>query len=237
MRGMLRTVRTMLLLLLLPVLPVAAAPSQRLEEDLDGDGRKETLTLEALAEGRYRLSVGRASATLDTGGQETSMEVLDVDTSDRFREVVVTWGDVDPIRRIRFYRFEDGALHVLGEVGAHAEVRGNGIVLEKTWQDFWSRTEKYVLDARARQLRRVPQELYAVGVDAQVRTSFPLLRSRTSREVVANVAPDTQVRIVAAEGEARSERERWYLVQTSTGLMGWARVETLRAHTVLPLAG
>jgi hypothetical protein len=231
------TARAMLLLLSLPVLLVAAAPPQRLEEDLDGDGRKESVTLERLAEGRFRLSVGGARETLDTGEEEISLEVRDVDGADRFREVVVTWGDLDPSRRIRFYRFEGGALHVLGEVGTHAEVRGNGIVLEKTWQDFWSRTEKYVLDAKARRLRRVPQELYAVGVEAKVRTSFPLMHSRGSREVVAHVAPDTEVRIVAAEGEARSGKERWYLVRTSTGLMGWARRATLDAHTVLPLAG
>ncbi|WNG14303.1 hypothetical protein [Cystobacter fuscus] len=100
------------------------------------------------------------------------------------------------------------------------EIRGNGIVLVDDWMGFWHRRDKYVLEAKKGQFREVEQDLYGVGREAKVMKSFPLQRSLTDSSVVANLAPDTEVLVIAA-----ARASNWYLIKSSTSLMGWARID------------
>lgn len=64
-------------------------------------------------------------------------------------------------------------------------------------------------------------ELYASGLKPKVATSFPLLRTRRDdAETVAKLRAGSTVTLLATEGA-------WYLVQSETRLLGWARAGTL----------
>ena len=67
----------------------------------------------------------------------------------------------------------------------------------------------------------VPPELYASGQKPRVATSFPLLRTRgDDADTVAKLRAGSTITLLATDGA-------WYLVQSETGLLGWARAGTL----------
>lgn len=75
-------------------------------------------------------------------------------------------------------------------------------------------------DATAGAILVLP-ELHASGLKPKVSVSFPLLRTRRDdAETVAKLRAGSTVTLLATEGT-------WYLVQSETGLLGWARANTL----------
>jgi hypothetical protein len=218
-------------LLALPLVALGADPVTQATTDLDGDGKPEKVTLQQGKDGAFTLMAGpvsvRGQVTTEAGGNDIhGFTVEDIDSSDKRREVLVhTTGELDEHHRVVFYAYDGKRFTELGKLSSAGEIRGNGIVLVEEWAGFWQRRDKYVLDAKKGQLRKVEQDVYWVGKEATVKKSFPLQRSRTDSSVVANLAPDTKVLVVAAAPPSASGATDWYLIKSSTGLMGWARLE------------
>ena len=78
-----------------------------------------------------------------------------------------------------------------------------------------------------------------IGVtEATVKQSFPILRSTKDKAVVANLAEGSRIQVLAATPEDPKTRDSWYLVKSSTGLLGWTRTQNLHDKTEgLPWAG
>ncbi|WNG40098.1 hypothetical protein F0U61_45260 [Archangium violaceum] len=218
----------------------ALEPKRQDSVDLDGDGKKEQVTLEPGTEGHFSVRVG---STVYKGRVQTNeaqgFTVVDVDASEPRKELLVhTTGELDDQHRVVFLRFDGKRLFELGTLQEATEVKGNGIVLEDTWDSFWKRREKYVLDPKTQKLTQVRQELLYVGIEGTVRGKrFPLQRTRTDTTPVANVAPGSKVLVVAAATPDKDGLVEWYLLKTSTGLLGWARIQTLVDEVELPFAG
>jgi hypothetical protein len=228
-------------LLLAPPLALAEEPVKSTSADLDGDGKPEAISLQwNEGDSQFVLKVG--AATLKGKVDDTEVQgvtVVDVDSGDKWKELAVHMGLVDSDASRTVYGFDGKALKELGRVHALTEVRGNGVVLSDMWTGFWNRREKYALDRKAWKLNLVPQELYFVGAEATVKQSFPLARSRTDKAVVANVAKDSKIQVLAAAPVSpKSNEDFWYLVKSSTGLLGWTRGKELAEKTDgLPFAG
>ncbi|RKH62637.1 hypothetical protein D7V93_09880 [Corallococcus llansteffanensis] len=209
--------------------------------DLDGDGKPDAVALTPGADGKFALKVGAVTLQGNASGNEVrGFTVVDLDTGDKWKELLVhSIGDMDDDHRFFLYGYDGKAVRSLGDVRALTEAKGNGIVLVDTWMGFWHRREKYTLDRKAWKLTQVPQELYAVGVEATVKKSFALARSRTESAVVATTAQGSKVQVLAAGVPAKAEwNDVWYLVKSSSGLLGWVRGKALLESTEgLPLAG
>ncbi|WP_375755663.1 hypothetical protein [Corallococcus exercitus] len=213
--------------------------------DLDGDGKPEAVSFTAGKDGQFTLKAGAATLQANASGNDVSgFTVVDLDTGDKWKELLVhSLGNTDDDHRFFLYGYDGKALKSLGDVHALTEAKGNGIVLVDRWMGFWQKRDKYTLDRKAWKLVHVPQELYAVGVDASaagveatVKKSFPLAQGRTGSAVVATTAQGSKVRVLAASVPAKGEV--WYLVKSSTGLLGWVRGNVLVESTDgLPLAG
>ncbi|MFP2895963.1 hypothetical protein [Corallococcus sp. 4LFB] len=224
-------------------------PVTSAQVDLDGDGKPDAVSLSAGKDGKFTLKVGGATSQGNASGNEVrGFTVVDLDTGDKWKELLVhTLGNVDDDHRFFLYGYDGRTVKPLGGVRALTEAKGNGIVLVDTWMGFWQKRDKYTLDRKAWKLVHVPQELYAVGLDATaagveatVKKSFPLAHSRTGSAVVATTAQGSKVRVLAASVPAKlGDREDvWYLVKSSTGLLGWVRGNVLVESTDgLPLAG
>lgn len=218
----------------------ALEPKLQDSEDMDGDGKKEQVTLEPGTEGRFSVRVGSALYKGRVLTNEVNgFTVVDVDASDPRKELLVhTTGELDELHRVVLLRFDGKRLFELGTLRDATEVKGNGIVLEDTWEGFWHRREKYALDPRAQKLMHVRQELLYVGIEGTVRSkSFPLQRTRTDTTPGANVAPGSKVLVVAGATPDKDGPVEWYLLKTATGLLGWARLQTLMDEVELPFAG
>ncbi|WP_233602192.1 hypothetical protein [Corallococcus sp. CA047B] len=215
------------------------APVKSANVDLDGDGKPDAVSLTPGADGKFTLKVGAATVQGNAAGNEVSgFSVVDLDTGDKWKELLVhSVGDVDDDHRFFLYGYDGKGMKPLGDVRALTEAKGNGIVLVDTWMGFWHRRDKYVLDRKAWKLNPVPQELYAVGVEATVKKSFPLAQARTGSAVVATTAQGSKVQVLAASVPPRGG-DVWYLVKSSSGLLGWVREKALVESTEgLPLAG
>ncbi|AKJ04079.1 hypothetical protein ATI61_101826 [Archangium gephyra] len=235
-----------------PVLTVAAlmllaAPPARADEpvkstsaDLDGDGKPEAISVQwGQGDAQFVLKVGGATVRGKTNDAEVrGVSVIDLDGGDKWKEVAVDMGLTDDDHRSIVYGFDGKALKELGSPHALTEVRGNGIVLSDSWMGFWNRREKYALDRKAWKLNPVPQELYFVGAEATVKKSFPIVRGTKDKAVVANLAEGSKIQVLAAAPVGPKDPDYWYLVKSSTGLLGWTRGQNLQDNTEgLPWAG
>ncbi|WP_257446944.1 hypothetical protein [Archangium lipolyticum] len=216
----------------------ADEPVKSTSADLDGDGKPEAISIQwKEGDSQFVLKVG--AATLRGKADDTEVHgvtVIDIDGGDKWKEVSVHTGLTDSDASSTIYGFDGKALRELGRVRALSEVRGNAIVLSDSWMGFWNRREKYALDRKAWKLTLVPQELYYVGVETSVKQSFPIVRSRTDSAPVANLAQSSKILVLAASIGPK-DKEPWYLVKSSTGLLGWTRQRDLAEKTDLPWAG
>lgn len=206
--------------------------------DLNGDGKPEAISLTwDQAKDEFVLKAGSSTIRGGTDGNAPpGFVVVDIDSSDKRKELAVTTGQTDYDKQQHLYAFDGKALKSIGNVPALTETKGNGIILSDSWQGFWNRRDKYALD-KAGKVVEVPQELYAVGVEATVKQSFPLARSRTHKTAVATLAQGSKIQVLAAT-PLGPPGEYLYLVKSSTGLLGWATAKDLTGKTEgLPLAG
>jgi hypothetical protein len=205
--------------------------------DINGDGKPEAISVEHdEAKAQYVLKVGTTTARGPDGGSEPNgFTLVDLDSSDKRKEVVVHTGQTDYDKKAHVYAFDGKSLKPLGTVPSITEARGNSIILSDTWQGFWNRRDKFALDAKKAKLAEVPQDLYAVGVEATVKKTFPLARTRTEKTAIANLAQGSKIQVIAA---ARTGGNAWmYLVKSSTGLMGWATAKDIAENTDVQFAG
>ena len=206
--------------------------------DIDGNGSPESITvtmgstpLEFVLSVNGITTVGRFEGDITDG-----FAVVDINTSDSYREIAVhTPGPSDDDEYL-IYSFNGSSLKEMGKLTRWPTFSGNGIVLVDDWMGFWLIRDKYVLDTSTRTLRHIPQDLYYVGVDGHAIKSFPVYRSRSGNEVVANTLPNSDFHILACDtspkclnayGDADDYSCDWYLIKTVTGLVGWVRCETL----------
>jgi hypothetical protein len=210
-------------------------------DDLNGDSQADNISLSSdLQANTFTLKINDASITeklIEQGESPQGFYVVDLDKSDRFKEISVSlYGGCDPCGAEYVYSFDKGIKKV-AELPPAPSYLGNGFVLTHTWSGFWTATTKYALDKKSGTLKEVPQSFYYLGLAATVKTTFPLYRGQreNTNEVVANLKPGSKILVLAAEYK---KEPKWYLVKSESGLLGWARVEKLIENSEgLPSAG
>jgi hypothetical protein len=232
MKTLRRTLALTATLLLCPALVQAHEPVKSLSVDLNGDGKPESIQLR-WREGDPTYVLQAGSVSIQGRGDERTVEgvtVIDLDTREPTRELVVHVTLPLDERRMDLYGFDGKALRPLGSVPAITQTHGNGILLSDDWWGFWTRRDKYVLNREQWRLERVRQPYYYVGQEARVLQSFPLAFDRTGAPVVAHLAPDSTIQVLAADTSIPGQYP-WFLVKSSTGLLGWAEGQTLVRNT------
>jgi len=207
--------------------------------DLDGDGAEEEIRFEALPTGivAYDLAIGGAKLGKRLEASEAlTFAIVDLDSTDKQREVLVRTEDANDYRSFVVVRYEKKKPVELGRFGgqlpADPEIAGNGFVLYQTWEGFYARTVKLALDAKKGKLAELVPELYAVEVRAKVKESFPLYTTRAKKDVLARAKVGSEVNVVAHDPAAKL-----FLVRSATGLLGWVTFADLERGADLPWAG
>jgi hypothetical protein len=210
------------------------------QEDLNGDGNIEDIILSDISElGDFTLRIGSFTTK---GKFSTEMEaadgfiIVDIDESDKYKEVAVhTPGPSDDDEYVIFW-YDGKSIKEMGYVSRWPLFYGNGIVNVDGWMGFWSIREKYVLDKKSRTLQQVPQEFYYVGVEAEVRETFSIYKTRGASHVVANLKPKSECLILVCDPSPAQYGDDWYLIKSTTGLVGWAQEKTIYDKLMLPWA-
>lgn len=205
---------------------LAAHAGDPLTADLDGDGKPETISVSASG-----VKVGKAS--LDCGSESflCPVEVLDISPGDKGKELVIC--DVAPRleRACDLYVYSKGALTQLLPAGREygmgalkMSTQGNGVLLVESWERLYTRLEKYTLNEARTALVLVPQPYQYVNFDALIDRVFPLTYSPDGGSKVGTVRAGSTVTVLLES----AEHPEHFLIRTSTGLIGWTDVDTLR---------
>lgn len=242
---------------LLPLLPAAAWQDDTVKSataDLNGDGKPETIRITSRPATdklplRYTLTINGVAVSgvfKDLPDEIPGFKVVQIDGGSKRREIMVVGLGPNDFHETAFYRWDGKKALYLGIVPTVPEIKGNSAVYARIWMGFWSRTEKFAVDAKSGRLTPVPQPFYHVGLKPKVRTTFPVRRAPSdTAPSVANVAPGSTIEIllyqppVGTVGKLGYSGENdWYLIKSETGLCGWVRMKHLRDNCIdLPFAG
>ena len=204
--------------------------------DLNGDGKAERVSLtDRKEDGRFVLRIGTQSINGRTQTQEyaASLLVLDIDASDKCKEIAVYSSAPSDWDEYLIYWYDGKTIREVGALSPSADFTGKGIVYGGTSMGFWWRKDRYRLNAKTHRLEETPQELYYVGVSAPVQSSFPLCAVRTAvgkkdAAVIANLRAKSTAHILCYH-----PTDKCYLVKSESGIMGWAKESTLSENMEL----
>lgn len=208
--------------------PVHAEINRSLKADLDEDGREENVGLSVKDDGRYVLKVDRVSvsgAFSDFDDPHAiELKLVDIDKSDNLKQIKVSYvSSIDSLmsNADHYYWFANKKLKRILQIRTQAEVAtvlGNGIVHIRRLASFWHRHDKYVFNRKTLKLDLVKQPFHYVGEKGQTGLSFPIfVDARPESRRVARVRPKSEIEVLISNDRG------WYLIRTSTGLLGWAR--------------
>lgn len=140
----------------------------------------------------------------------------------------------------------DGELKKIGSFEEQGDITmpGNGTMIVTSWMGFWVKKEKYIFGEKLA-LTIVPQEYYGVDVEGTVTGTFPVYQKREGKSVLANTRKGSKFKVLlwdpasdktdSADGGFQN---RWYLIQTESGFVGWVQEKQLGAEAAeLPWAG
>ena len=227
--------------------------------DLNSDGQKEKITL--VAEGwnttiggknvtvyiNYTIQVGShklASRTLPELKHndfewmfEPRFNICDIDASDRFREIAVSYAGEDVYSGTTFYRFDGQSLKSLGTISGqygkitnyynkttymgNIKIAGNNIVHTSSpgnlaiMQFF---PDEYRLNS-AGILARIVKDLYPINQQHTVGVTLTLRKSRTDSSDGITITKGEKVTLKACDNK------QWVSVANAKGEIGWFAME------------
>lgn len=206
-----------------------------LRVDLDGDARKDKVQIYA-HENTVCIQINRTELVLHNGF--SSVQVVDTYKKDKYRELLIHTGDGLDYSAYELFRYTGKRIVKLGRLFSPT-FSGNGIVYSNQWMGFWQKVQKWTLQRKKLRLVAAAQELFSVGVSARVKTSFPIFQkhSRSSAKI-AYLRKKSRIKILVAYAISQNENKIWYLVRSSTGLIGWVDANTVhRKMSEVPWAG
>jgi hypothetical protein len=237
--------KMLILALAIGFLPVVSAPEseafmyppgklvKEIKVDLNNDGKLDNVTIDTAKEtSKFTLTVNQTKITGFLGESEDAGDfepdgfyIVNIDTSDNFKEIAVHSPGPSSDDEYLIYSYDGKSLKKIAKLSRWPTFLGNGIVLVDGWMGFWKRREKYVLNRHTRSLQIVPQAFYYVGVQAKIDKSFPIYSHRQGKSIVANLMPNSKINILVCDcSNEKREMNNWYLIKSTTGLVGWARL-------------
>ena len=200
-------------------------PTLAANADLDGDGQ-----LERIVAAGETVQIG--NATIPCGGDSFPCEVNVVDCSsgDTNKEVAICEIGPRDDRSCRLYSYDGSTAHQIilqtnqdSFWASDFVCHGNSIILADQQFRIYTRRNKFVLNTDLTTATHYPQPFYFVDYSLTVDRTFPIKTSPNSGKTVANVRAGSQITVLLES----SEDSGWYLVHISSGLTGWATMETL----------
>jgi hypothetical protein len=235
-----------ILIYVLPVLlglftanPADHKATQSQNVDLDGDGVLETISMEyteSWDDFGFTLHINDLSVGQELGPMLNGFELVDIDTRDNYREIVITTpGESDDYESL-VYAFYDSRIIEVAHIYGLVEFDGSGDMYADSWMGFWTRTDKFRLNPDTHRLDQVPQDLYPVrdfwndsenvGLECVVIEAFPIFSFRYSADMLEYVDVGSDIEIIGWSRDPSHGTDwsyDWFLILTETGLFGWVQ--------------
>jgi len=196
----------------------------RAVEDLDGDGKPDTISLESrTSKGNGSvdnvLSVNGASFPFETKVCPLWFWVTDIDSTDKFHEIVI--GDPGPSDdySAHLFRYDHGHIELIADEvpGTDTDCDGTGIVTAHCRGKVlhtWSYPGRYALD-KAGKLAFVPREYYPMSTNVTVTADVLLFAKPGAQARTVQVHKGTRAVIV------QTDNASWCQLCMENGACGW----------------
>jgi len=204
-------------------------PMHELEEDLNGDGKKDRIRLNITDEysNEYRLQVNDVHIFGAGQNVEARFSIVDIDTGDNLKEIAVSEYGPSSDEKTAFYVYDGEKLSFIGEIeGFYSSLPelwqtvkfdGSGRLVTRTRGRIlhtWFYKDYYKLDENHR-LKHIPQDLYEMNAKVEVVREVSLQKSPEDPEEALTLKKGEMVTIVG------SDNKEWCLVENSQGQKGW----------------
>lgn len=193
--------------------------------DLNGDGTEEEILL--VVGSPTRLQIGDAVEEVVGGNTEGILQIVDIDTSDDQKEIIVSDGGPSGDPTMQFFSYDGRKILTLGIIEGSfddLELLGSGKVISTVRAhilDTWFYRQTFVLGAQhtLQPIRADFYERYQPGGVVTVRIPFSLVTSPTNPTVSASLKVNDIVTITGCDDV------RWCKVEVSSGAIGWFELE------------
>ncbi len=208
--------------------------------DLNGDGTAEQIILTGI-EGLSTFALNISGLVLNDafdGGAPDNMEIIDIDKSDKYKEIWVSSPGASDDYENLIYWYDGKEIHRIENPFAFMQPSfpGNGFVYTSYWAGFYIRTEKYQYDPSSRSFTRIPQYAYYVGIKVNVLKPFTIYADEVLKQKVALLSKDSEIDIIL-ERCTDALSGNILLIRSQTGLIGWVKEEGITEFLQLPCAG
>lgn len=200
---------------------------QSIQEDLNGDGEKETVTL-AVERGNGNvtavLHVDNNSVVVPGDDPAGYFGVVALDKKDGLKEIAV--GDFGPSDdyTTTFYYYDGTQLVSMGTIeGLYEDMNfdGKGMITTKTRGkilDTWFYDDNYTI-SKDRQLVHMPKNLYTRDTSVTLLISLRLQLSPENDQVVTTLQKGEAVKIIGCDDKT------WCEIKKTNGTTGWFAIE------------
>lgn len=209
----------------------------QLQDDLNGDSQLDSVSLWCDKNTKkYSLIINNAAYQFkETILQPIGIEVVDLNTSDSYREILFHY-KTNNLEKYFILWYNGKSIKEMLNIDGKPEVLGNGEVIVGRNMGFWTKKEKYILEEKnssERILKFSPQEFYNVGVFAYVKKPFVLYSYRDKKNKLTKTEKGERIEIVLCDPsnwfkENTQKNNRmfdWYLIKTEKGITGWAMLK------------
>lgn len=163
--------------------------------------------------------------------------IIDIDQYDKYKEIAVHTPGPSSDDEYFIYWYDGEAIKKTAHLSRWPEFLGNGIFYVDGWMGFWQCRDKYVLNNSTRELEKIPQFAYYVGVKATVKNSFPIFKNKELTEKVALLSKNSEIEILLCDMEDKAWKEHTYLIKSKSNLIGWTSNQDIYNNLEgLPLA-
>lgn len=216
--------------------------------DLNGDGKIDAISCESkVVNGRDKcqLTVNGKSVRFELENGVKHLKVVDVDSSDRFKEVYLQGaGDGDyPVDRI--FRFDGKKLIDMGELGGTAFFDGSGRVVVTGWLAGF--VDSYGVmrydKSKHRFVSEAIPDLYPMDTQTKATKPFSVYTNSECKKTLIQVRAGDKVKLVAAKVIRISSRKNpvddvRVLIRTKHGMLGWVEKKVIQTRVKqFPCAG
>jgi hypothetical protein len=191
--------------------------------DLNGDKESENIILTKIGEtGGYYLEISGKKTEGKIGDVPDGFLIIDINTNDKYKEIAVhTPGPSDDDEYL-IYWYDGKSIKEMALLARWPEFLGNGIVYVDSWEGFWTKRDKYILNNSTRKLELVPQFAYYVGVKATVKKSFFIFKDKDLKQEVALLGKYSEIELLLCDVNYREAYDDLFLVKSKYNLIGWA---------------
>ncbi len=195
--------------------------------DLDGDGKKEVITLTYYSEAYAILKINKCEMVISLSGigdpDGVDVKVIDLIKTDKPKQLEFRELTTDIYAHRELYNYRNGKIEIISlpkpantNVIVSATYDGKGVITHAyvnqsmyTW--FYKESFKY--DGKT--VNHISRSSYPLDTDVTVSTVIKLQRSPTDKKLIFKTTKGMKLIIVETNGKG------WFKVKSGSGKMGW----------------